>query len=99
MVSIIKTKDAPIVGSAYRISAYRCAIARIGIGKFVADTSELIIELSMRKQIIADRMRYTRARLSHNVKTRLLAHIAAAASSPVVLCSHVEEKVTRLGVF
>ena len=36
----IKAKDAPIVGSAYRISAYRCTIARIGIGKFVADIAD-----------------------------------------------------------
>ena len=33
-------KDAPIVGSAYRISVYRCAIAHIGIGKFIADIAD-----------------------------------------------------------
>ena len=31
--------DAPIVRSAYRISAYRCAIARIGMGQIVADAA------------------------------------------------------------
>ena len=36
----VKDKDAPIVGSAYWILAYRCAIARIGIGKFVADIAD-----------------------------------------------------------
>ena len=33
-------KGAPIVRSAYRISAYRCAIARIGIGQIIADTAD-----------------------------------------------------------
>ena len=32
--------DGPIVGSAYQISAYRCAIARISIGQIVADTAD-----------------------------------------------------------
>ena len=36
----VNTKDAPIVGSAYQISAYRCAIARIGIGQIIADTAD-----------------------------------------------------------
>ena len=36
----LNTKGAPIVRSAYRISAYRCAIARIGIGQIIADTAD-----------------------------------------------------------
>ena len=39
-VGIIPVTDAPIVGSAYRISAYRCAIARIDIELIVADTAD-----------------------------------------------------------
>ena len=43
--TLIVARDAPIVGSAYRIlaywiSAYRCTIACIGIGQIIADTTD-----------------------------------------------------------
>ena len=53
---VYSSRDVPIMGSAYRISAYRCTIACIGIGQIVADTTDYSCACAN----IADRMQYMR---------------------------------------